>query len=290
MSEPAGRQAPETAARPAAPIAVDDDFLEPAQVAAAYELLRPWPRVPHGLFRCDLEQVRRHRAGDDQTEELAAYFGRELAGFLLDYFAALTCVLPAEQHGPGATLEFWIASNRSVGEMVYPHMDTHSGDRLPGPERRPVLGTIFHLGPADGQRQVGTFFSTGLPVSEALLAHNRRPLPFDQALALADDWVEVAQRQNRLIRFDGRLPHFRSPVREVADPDAPRIALLANLWERLPELDARMHGVSLVTDGEFCMYRQLDQSDAEALRRLVGRFDDRELAALVGVFRRLYRK
>ena len=271
------------------PVVVKDDFLEPGRVAAAYELVRPWPRVPHGLFRCELSRVRRHLAGDDQTEELAAYFGRELAAFLLDYFAALAGVLPAEQRSPGATLEFWIASNRSVGELVYPHLDTHSGDRLPGPERRPVCGTIFHLGPADGLSQVGTHFSTRLPVSDALLAHNRRPLPFDQALALADDWVEVPQRQNRLIRFDGRFPHFRSPVRQVGDPDAPRIALLANLWERLPELDARMRGISLVSPAEFRSYLRLEQGEAESLRRLVGKFDDGNLAALVGVFRRLYR-
>lgn len=271
-------------------VTVFDDFADPARVADAYERLRRWPRVPHGLFRCELERVRRHQAGDPAAADaFRPYFGG-LSDFLLDYLVALCEVLPGEKRAASAVVELWIGSNRTPSDLAYLHIDTHSGDHLPGPERRPVVGTIFHLGPAGGIEGGGTWFSTALPVPQDVLAHNRRMIPMSTALSLTDGWIEVGRRVNRLVRFDGRLPHFRAPMAEVGDRSAPRVAILANLWESLPELDGRMNGVSLVAPDEFAAYARLDQNDADALRRLIGVLDDDELPRAVRAFRRLYRR
>jgi hypothetical protein len=275
-----------TGGPPSAVLEIHDQFLEPDRVRAAYQILSHWPRIPHGLFWCEIPRIERYRDGDpSQADCLREHFG-DLTPFLFDLFASLLPMVPLGCLREEATLEFWTGSNAEPSELVYLHVDSHSfTGGSTAPEPHPLLGTIFHLGPDEGIEGGSTFFCTGRPVPPAIVARNRTSMPQDQALALAGDWIEIPRRFNRLIKFEGSLPHFRGKMAAAAQP---RVAVFVNLWPTSPLRPGRRAGCALISPAELRAYLKLGPGDARALRALTDRFTTAELGSLIEVYRKLY--
>jgi hypothetical protein len=271
---------------PLAALAIYDDLLDEDRVRAAYQSLSRWPRIPHGLFWCELSRIQRYHAGDrSQADCLGEHFG-ELTPFLFDLFARVLAVVPPSAQTPTGSLEFWTGCNGASSEQVYLHVDSHSMDGgRPGAEPHPLLGTIFHLGPAEGVQGGSTFFCTERPVPPTITTRNRTSLPEREALALSTQWVEVPRRFNRLVRFEGSLPHFRGAITAASGP---RVALFANLWPTTPQVGRRPRECALISPAEFRAYLRMPPGEARAMRALASRFTSAEIASLAGVFHRLY--
>jgi hypothetical protein len=274
-------------ARPARPaLRIYDQFLDDHQIVRLHHALRALPEVGHGLFWLDANAVRAYAAGDvARAAPLAEYFG-DLAPQLFEYFARLLAVQPGDE---ACALEFWTRVTEHPTEHVYLHIDTHSGAKPEGSHPTPAWGTILHVGPGAGITGGGTTFAMDDPVAPEVLQHNGRTLPADMAMSLSREWMTVERRQNRLVVFDGRLPHFAAPVHTI-DPQQPRVALLVNLWPSVPSFGADAPGCCRLSPREFKSFAKMSSAEVAVLARLLRRLDDSEIAVLIAAFDRLRRQ
>jgi hypothetical protein len=197
--------------------------------------------------------VRRHTLGDPgPVEELRQYLGR-LAEPLYHYFSVLVGELPTLDV---SGFEFWIGKEARTIAEVYLHRDTSGAPRRPtDPRPHPRWSSIFHVGPQRGLVGGSTYLCTESPVSKRVARHDQVLLGLAKARSLSHEWIDVPQKANRLVLFDGAMPHFAAPVASYPSPHAPRSTLLANFWPRQPT--RAYEGICRVSPKDFQRYLSL---------------------------------
>jgi hypothetical protein len=99
-----------------------------------------------------------------------------------------------------------------------------------GTPQSAVWSGIFHLGPRGGIVGGETAVCLEDPPPPPILERAFRSSPMEQVLSCSDHWIRVPQRCNRLLVFAGSLAHFRTPLRRLPSPDAPRVSVVAALY------------------------------------------------------------
>lgn len=221
---------------------LDDPF--PANlVAVAYDIFRELV-IPPSFFYLSLDTLRAGKA----ASSLAAYLPQPVAGYLSRHLGFLTEVCHAESLGAADGFELWLGMTVRGGDSAYVHVDNDEMLRgRTGVVRCPLLGTIFHLGPARGLVGGDTVFDLD-PQEDIDGRHVFVREPWEAILTRFSAPVVVPRRSGRLILFRGDLPHAVAPILRC-NPSEPRVALLANLWDR--RISSVPEGVAALPPGEF---------------------------------------
>jgi hypothetical protein len=229
-----------------APVLTDDDgvgehqgFLDPAEAARIHRLCRDAP-IPSSLFYLPVDAL--------DAEAIAEYLPLPLASFVTVYLRRLLAVAPAAMRARAHGFELWTTqAERDPAAQVYLHVDCDEQLRVDhGVVRTPMLGSVLYLGP-HGMRGGETLF---------LAPHRFAPFAFHERAALeAGGGARVVVAEpGTLALFAGHVAHGRAPV--IDHPDgAPRITLLANLWDapigRVP------HGICALSPADFHRRREV---------------------------------
>lgn len=211
-------------------IRIVDDAFDRAEIDALYAALRPRGRMPASLLYIPREDFDLLARGDAATvATLERYAPRTLVAFLPKLVAKLLAVAPPSE--PLTGFEVFMSQHASEAPATHAglHVDANEPD---WDTARVAWGSVLHVGPEAVLEGGGTTFYPRLPVPEHILARCFAPNTFASLDALTDEWVTVERRVNRLVAFDGRLPHYASRCR--ARPDAPRIALIVTAWATVP--------------------------------------------------------
>ena len=258
---------------------VVDGYLDGATLAELYQALLPRTGIHFQyLFYFPVERVGEPAV----TARLREYVG-PLADLLIAHFVRLREVLPPL--APGALFELWTLNmGRSDDDRVVPHFD-HLPGTIGAETLCPTWSTILHVGPVTGIVGGATAICCEQPVPDRVLSGLMRWQPAAEARALSRQWIDVPQRSNRLVIFDGSLPHFVEPVSEA--PDGNRITLLVNVWDELPEGYGMLNECCRASPEEFRIYEKLDAAQLEALYGIAQTLEPAELATMLGVLGRL---
>ena len=212
--------------------AVPETLLEPA-----YQALRTRFMPPVGFFWVDLELVQRHAAGDPgPAAELGRYLPDEAVALILTLLQRLYFDLVPDA-GRDRIAGFEVGTQLTlVPELgnvpVRLHFDCDPRRLMSGEVRGPLWSSVLHLGPTAGLVGGETAVGLELPVNEAVLGLAFRGAgTVEDALGASHDWVTVPFRRNRLIVFEGILPHFRRLVRKLPSADEPRVTMVAAAYD-----------------------------------------------------------
>ena len=234
---------------------VVDDWAEPAPLAAAYAHLKTFKTPgPAGNFWFDLGKL----AGDEYVVHLRKFFG-PTADFIVGHMRKLVGFLPALGADHATHLEMWLKVDRQPTELAYFHVDFNDrADDVRNDLRNPMWATILHLGPVAGLVGGETVFCTESPIPAAMQEALFSRLAPERIRPLSREWIDVAQKSNRLVVFKGTFPHYVDAVEAVL-PEQPRLTLLVNVWDHLPIAASRVKVCSAIEPQEF-----------EALTKLTG--------------------
>jgi hypothetical protein len=245
-----------------------DDIVDKAAAERAYTLLLDFPKIPHGLFCISLSSLRLTVSVEDL---LPAYFGGELAAFILSYLRRLDAIMGAPVVGKKSdgAVEFWIMridSNKDdeqpSGDLVYVHADTHSGPKpISQTTPRPSLATILYLGQCHGSG--GTYVCVTPALTPQMTAILSKHVSFTEALAASEEWIRIPRRSGRAVGFDGSMAHFIEPLRDLKS-DRPRITLLANFWRHSLPFTGTLAEPSRLTVDEFRQFCDSSRPDMPA--------------------------
>ncbi len=227
-------------------IRVLDDAFDLAELGSLYRALAPLPRMPAGLLYVPLPDFERLTRGDAAMRAaLEAYLPRELVAFLPGYVAKAAALAPPAEAICG--IEVFLSQHASPEPAKHAglHVDSNEPD---WESARVSWGSILHVGPKDILGGGGTAFYPHLPVPEAILARCFAPNTFESLDALTTEWEVVERKQNRLLAFDGRLPHYAA--RCQARPEEPRVALIVTGWATVPRF-AQEGGFSKLSPAEY---------------------------------------
>lgn len=250
------------AAASSALVRVVDDAFEPSEIRALYEALVRCTRMGAGLFYVDAADVARLTQGDEATvARLEAYLAPELVAFLPRYVAKVRAVAPTDE--PVVGVEVFLSQHAS------PEPNKHAGFHVDSNEpaeatAKVAWGSILHLGPDEVIEGGSTVLWPTLPVPAEVMAHCFRPTTYEDLERLSSQWQVVERRTNRLLAFDGRLPHFAGRCR--ARPLEPRLALVVTGWSTVPPF-ASPGGFSCLTSSEYRAFTQLPEATLERVRR-----------------------
>lgn len=280
-----------------------DRYLAPDTLATVYGVLKDMPALPPGIFWIPVEQVTQVVHGDHSASALlAAYFGEELASFLVRHMERLLQLIPGAWEDRPRLFELWTRNVSDRDPQVWLHVDSESSEAgWMQNVKNPIWGTILHLGPA-GLQGGETCFCTEHPLPESIARHCMAPGQEPEVRALSQQWVDVPHQPNRLIVFQGSLAHYAAPIDGFPGPDLPRVALLVNLWDHVPAFRVPLTGVGRVSPGEFELFSRLSREEmdaiylretyppekwAEIVRKLEAKLTGAEIEALLGVLQRL---
>jgi len=223
-----------------------DDLVPQQRVAEAYMIFRELPILP-GLFYVSLDQM----TDEGAVSLLADYLPRSAADFLITHLQLLIEHSPAEALNGADGFEFWVGNKVRTENSAFLHVDNDEYLRHgTGEVRCPIMGSIFHFGPARDLRGGETLFD--LSPSDCGGSERQRRLftwePWDSVMVHAVAPILVPQRSGRLILFRGDLPHAVAPIHECPAHE-PRVTLLANLWKR--RISSVTSGVAALSPQEF---------------------------------------
>jgi len=244
--------------------------------------------MPAGLFFIPTAELERLERGEAEVVgALGGYLPAELVGFLPAMVRAVRELAPPAEPICGVEVFLSRHSSEEVCAHAGLHIDTNEPD---WDSARVSWGSILHVGPTEILSGGGTTFYPRLPVPEAILARCFAPNTFDSLDALTAEWHHVERRENRLLAFDGRLPHYAD--RCQARPDAPRIALIVTGWTTLPRF-ARPGAFSPMTAAEYQAFTTAPEEHLAVVRnhhdlgKVIGPAQrtllDRAMATLLGM-------
>jgi hypothetical protein len=221
-------------------IVTRDDAHDPAVLHRLYQDLSVLPRMPAALLYIPMADLERLAAGDKTVASaLAAYVPESLVAFLPAHVDKVRAMAPNQ--GDLVGVEVFLSRHASMDHT--PHGGLHVDANEP-----------------DGG---GTAVYPRLPVPEQLMSYCFRYTTHDELDALAADWTVVPQKPNRLLVFDGRLPHYACRCR--AKPEAPRTALIVTGWATVPRF-APERGYSKLTVEQYQAFTHLPESDVQRAR------------------------
>jgi hypothetical protein len=205
-----------------------DDFSPSGLLRAAYQVFRELV-IPPSLFYLPLSAL----SDDSAITWLKPYLPESAARYVAHHLALLLNVLPSHNVRAADGFEFWIGITIRAGQQCYLHVDHDETQRRAGRGVFcPILATIFHLGPESGLEGWQTLFDLGTTnVDEIECCFSTAS--WKTLIRRCAAPLIVPRRPGRLIVFRGTLPHAVGPI-TMCDPNAPRVAFLANLWERRP--------------------------------------------------------
>lgn len=244
-------------------IRVVDDAFDPSDVAALYEAMKRRGRMPASLLYVPKADFDALSAGDAKTiAALERYAPAELVRFLPRYVATVQATAPASD--PLCGYEIFMSQHAS--EEAAGHAGLHVDANEPDWDTaRVAWGSVFHVGPETVLEGGGTAFWPRLPVPKAVHERCFSPNTFESLDALTDEWLLVDRKPNRLVAFDGRLPHYAARCR--ARPDAPRIALIVTGWITVPRFAPAEPGVySRLEPEEYLALTELPEHALAAVR------------------------
>jgi hypothetical protein len=264
---------------------VIDDVLDETAARAAYDELRDLT-LPGDCLFVRTEVVRAHKRGDGAPHaELSQYVSSKLATTLLDYIAALY-----EKHVPAAAgsvagFEVWVNQFR-INSRKQLHVDYDGALRRKTNEvRTPAWSTILHLGPERGMRGGETAIFTARPAERHVLDACFTSIEDEEVLALSNDRVVVPQKFNRLVVFDGSLPHYVMPVKALADATQPRVTMTVNLWDAPILAAARRESMFPFAPQVMPLARLLDTNEISVVAELAQKLSAAQIAGLFEVVR-----
>jgi hypothetical protein len=242
-------------------IVTRDDAHDPAVLHRLYQDLSVLPRMPAALLYIPMADLERLAAGDKTVASaLAAYVPESLVAFLPAHVDKVRAMAPNQ--GDLVGVEVFLSRHASMDHT--PHGGLHVDANEPDWDSALVRwGSVFHLGPDNVPEGGGTAVYPRLPVPEQLMSYCFRYTTHDELDALAADWTVVPQKPNRLLVFDGRLPHYACRCR--AKPEAPRTALIVTGWATVPRC-APERGYSKLTVEQYQAFTHLPESDVQRAR------------------------
>lgn len=245
-------------------IRVLDDAFDPVAVAGLYRAMKGRGRMPASLLympKADFDELARGDA--TRIAALERYAPPELVRFLPGLVARIQELAPAVAE-PLCGYEIFMSQHAS--ETPAGHAGLHVDANEPDWDTaRVAWGSVFHVGPEAVIEGGGTAFYPRLPVPTHVHERCFAPNTFDSLDALTGEWVVVDRKVNRLVAFDGRLPHYAARCR--ARPDAPRIALIVTGWITVPRFaPADPHAYSRLEPDEYLALTELTESALAAVR------------------------
>ncbi len=243
-------------------VRVIDDAFDASEIDALYMRLARYPRMPTNLLYVAVEDVERLAGGDNETTaRLEGYLPRELVAFVPRYVERVRAVAPTNE--PIVGVEIFLSQHASSEPQR--HAGFHVDSNEPTwDSARVAWGSILHLGPKRVLEGGTTVLWPTLPVPAEVMAHCFQPTTYEQLDALSSDWLVVERRQNRLLAFDGRLPHFAGRCRAI--PSEPRVALVVTGWATIPRF-ASPAGFSHLTAAEYRAFTELPEAVLDGVRR-----------------------
>lgn len=236
-------------------IRVADDAFDAAQVAGLYRALSRLGRMPAGLL-----YVPSPAWQTDRRAALGAYVPEELVTFLPTYVEKVRALYG---DAPLAGIEIFMSHHAS--DQPAAHAGLHVDSNEPDWESAKVAwGSVLHLGPDEVLEGGGTAFWPTLPVPAKIMDRCFQPNTFDTLDALTSEWRVVDRKVNRLVAFDGRLPHYAARCR--ARPGEPRIALIVTGWSTIPRFAATDDGFSKLSPDEYRAFTELPEVHLDAVR------------------------
>ena len=243
-------------------IVVVDHAFDAIEIATLYATLARYPRMPAGMLFVDIEDVDRLTRGDAEMRvALEAYLPRELVAFLPTYVAEVRKVAPTSE--PVVGVEIFLSQHASSEPQAHPGLHVDSNEPT-WDTAKVAWGSILHLGPERVLEGGATVFWPTLPVPDDVLARCFAPTTFEALEGLAIEWCVIERQVNRLLAFDGRLPHFAGRCR--ARPSEPRVALVVTGWSTVPRF-ARAGGFSHLTAAEYRAFTELPEAALDRVRR-----------------------
>ena len=231
-----------------ADLAIYDHLLPGPFVEAAYEVFRELV-IPPSIFFFPLSLLKE----DCAVASLDPYLPRAAAAYVARHLSLLLTLCPTDVVHGADGFEFWVGITARGGDKAYLHIDHDEMQRRSGQGLRfPSIASIFHLGPSSGLDGGQTLFDLGVAETDASERFFRLSTWTSLVEACSAPLI-VPQRQGRLVVFRGHLPHAVEPIKHC-DPHAPRVALLANLWQQ--RLSSVPTGVSSLTPEEYSPLRQ----------------------------------
>jgi hypothetical protein len=268
-----------------------DGFWTMEQVEEAYRYFKGFASLAEsGNFWLEIAAIR--DAPPDALAEalgLRCYFG-PAAETLSQHLRRLLEILPRETLEKAVVLELWFTAQRKVkpSREVYLHTDSdHTAENWTDNVRLPMWGTVFYLGPRSGVKGGETTFCTESPLPEPMLPFLHESVPHEQALGLSRDWLTVPSKQNRLVVFRGALPHFSTPVVELASADEPRLVLVVAVWDHSPIDRAKLQRVSTMSPAEYHAACKLTETQLEELRAIMKRLTPAEFSEVTRLCERM---
>jgi hypothetical protein len=268
-----------------------DHYWDAEHVQAAYGYFQHFRTPPgSGKFWIPVQPLREKGPTKDLPDRLGLrdYFG-DWSDFLVAHFARVLEMIPRVAEDRPEFLELWlsIAREPDTSHEVYVHTDSnHTAEGWTDNVRLPIWGVIFHLGPKSGLIGGETMFCTEMPLSAAMLNGLHESMTYEQARGLSREWVEVPQKQNRLIVFNGALAHCAAPVRGPAPLKEPRVALLVNLWDHLPIDPARLSRCSTMRPAEFRALSKVPEEQLDVLQEMLATLTPEEFRDVTAFYRR----
>ncbi len=244
-------------------IHVLDDAFDPREVEALYHAMKQRGRMPASLLympKADFDDLAR---GDAKTiARLEEYAPKELVRFLPRYVERVLELAPVRE--PLCGYEIFMSQHAS--ETPAGHAGLHVDSNEPDwDSARVAWGSVFHVGPETVIDGGGTAFWPRLPVPPHVHERCFAPNTFDSLDALTNEWVVVERKVNRLVAFDGRLPHFAARCR--ARPEEPRIALIVTGWITVPRFaPTEPRAYSRLEPAEYLALTELPESHLGAVR------------------------
>lgn len=244
-------------------IRVVDDAFDREEVDALYRAMATRGRMPISLLYVPKEDLTRIAEGDaTSTATLERYAPRELVRLLPRLVAKVIEVAPPSEPLCG----FEVFMSQHASETTATHAGLHVDANEPDwDSARVAWGSVFHVGPESILEGGGTSFYPRVPVPPHIHERCFMPNTFDSLDALTDEWVTVERRVNRLVAFDGRLPHYAARCR--ARSSAPRIALIVTGWATVPRFAPLVPGTySRLEPDEYVALTELPEEHLAVVR------------------------
>lgn len=248
-----------------------DDVHDVAVLRRLYQDLSVLPRMPAALLYISMVDLARLAAGDKSVfAALSAYVPESLVSFLPGHVDKVLALAPNAmapsilEPGQRELVGVEVFLSRHASMEHTPHGGLHVDANEPDWDSALVRwGSVFHLGPDHVPEGGGTAVYPRVPVPEQLMSYCFRYTTHDELDALAADWTVVPQKPNRLLVFDGRLPHYACRCR--ANPEAPRTALIVTGWATRPRF-APEQGYSKLTVAQYQAFTRLPEADVQRAR------------------------
>jgi len=103
----------------------------------------------------------------------------------------------------------------------------------------------------------------------------------DEVRGFSREWVDIPQKQNRLIVFKGSLPHYAAPIRSLKSRDDPRVSLLVNVWDHLPIARFKLNGCSTMLPSEFRALCKFTEKQWDQLNGIINLLSPEEISEVM---------